>query len=154
MKIAARSLHTIGVSTLLIPARCIRMLDRALHGRTMNELLRQLTCIGVPTIRPAATRIRYQSKGGDLVRRDFRVSKAVWFRLGQMARALGVSRCLLFIVLLDAFSNNLSEFRQIAVGVTWRLLEIFDFARTERIAYLDRGDSPVSPGRSRPSRLL
>jgi len=102
----------------------------------MNELIIKLTSYGVPTLRPGAMRVRYQNAGLTLIRRDFRVEKAVWFRLGQIARAHGVSRCLLFVALLRAFAEKRTEFRQKFTAVLWRLSEIFDFDRCERVARL------------------
>jgi len=132
-------------STLLIPARCVRLFDQVMTRYTMNDLIIQLTSCGVPTeLRSGAMRVRYQDSGLGLIRRDFRVDKGVWFRLGQMARALGVSRCLLFVALLQAWARRATEFRQIWTDRVWRLVETFRVSRRERDASLTEllGSSP------------
>jgi hypothetical protein len=91
-------------------------------------------------------RIRYQPDGLSLVRRDFRVDKAVWFRLGQMARTYGVSRCLLFVALLRAYAKKMSKFRQIVADGRWLLTEIFNPDRYRRITRLVR-QATGPPGR-------
>jgi len=136
MRIEAGSYHHTAISTLLIPENCVRMLERALLHASMDELIFKLTSVVVPTqLRPGGLRIRYQQNRLKLVRRDFRVDKAIWFRLGQMARALGVSRCLLFVTLLRAFSEKVSEFRQNFHPTYERLIELFDCRSYRRIAY-------------------
>jgi len=153
MRISARGLHTTGVSTLLLPVDVIRLLNRRLDGSSMSALIHNLIGDGVPTIRPGCLRIRYQKAGLDLIRRDFRIEKEVWFRLGQMARAYGVSRCLLFVALLRAFSKRATEFRQGFVK-TWRLIETFESTRCERIAHLDRRPGYPADAELRSRNLL
>jgi len=134
---AQSSIHT-GVSTLLVSARHSSALDRLLRLMDINDLLNKLMSCGVPTNCPrGAMRIRYQVGGQGLVRRDFRVDQATWFRLGQIARTCGVSRCLLFVILLERFAKKVSEFRRKSDGI-WRLTEIFDFRYYRRTATLLR----------------
>jgi len=139
MRIVARSFIKTGASTLLIPARCSRLLNRFLRSNTMNDLLGILLSRGVPTnFRPGALRVRYQETGLELVRRDFRVDQAVWFRLGQLARSCGISRCFLFVLMLEAAARTTKEFRQKLTATRWLLKEIFDTRRYARIARLVR----------------
>jgi len=139
MRATARSLIRTGPSTLLLPPRQAKALDRLLRGTTMNSLLKNLESRGVPTnLRRGALRIRYQGNRQGLVRRDFRVDAALWFHLGQMARMHGVSRCLLFTALLAEFLGKTSEFRQRVVGRFWRLMEMFDFSLYSRSSSLRR----------------
>ena len=136
-------------STLLLSPSEAKRLDKVLGDGHLGDLLAKLVSSDVvPTLfRPGALRIRYQPDGLGLVRRDFRVDKAIWFRLGQMARTYGVSRCLLFVALLRAYTETLSKFRQFAQQGRWLLTEIFTpsrYRRTTRLVW--RAKAP--PGRT------
>jgi len=137
LQIVAQSFRHAETSTLLIPTQYRRLLARALGPSTMEDLLIRLTSAGVPTgVHPGALRIRYQQSGLKLFKYNFRVNKAVWFRLGQMARALGISRCLLFVALLRTFVEKMYEFPQQLKKVRWRLIEVLDFGIRRRFAIL------------------
>jgi len=103
----------------------------------MNDLLTRLMNHGVPTaFKPGALRIRYQRTGLALIRRDFRIDKAIWFQFGQMARTQGISRCLLFVTLLRAYVGTVSEFRQRFNHRVSRLVETFLVNQYQRLTSL------------------
>ena len=140
---SARSFHHSAPATLLLSPHDAKLLDRALGGGLVGDLLAKLvTGDVVPTgLQPGALRIRYQADGSSLLRRDFRVDKAVWFQLGQIARTYGVSRCLLFVTLLRAHVEKMPEFRRVVAGARWLLTEILHVARYRRITRLVRRET-------------
>ena len=50
---------------------------------------------------PASHKVncQYQEPGQNLVRQDIRVETQIWVEFGLIARSLGISRCLLFVIL-------------------------------------------------------
>ena len=145
MQCCARSVLCRAPATLLIPERLVELLDRALDGSSLDEVISRFVTSGVvPTgFQPGALRIRYQLEGLSLVRRDFRIDKAIWFQLGQMARTYGVSRCLLFVALLETLDGEVTEFRQKVLAAKWLLTEILDAVRYERVTrWLHRTPRP------------
>ena len=51
----------------------------------------------------------YQEPGKNLVKYTFRVEDSVWLEFGQMASYLGVSKCLMFVFLLEAARDSLRQ---------------------------------------------
>ena len=150
MLCSARSVFPSALATLLLSPRDARLLDRCLGGESLGDFLAKLVASDVvPTgFRPGAMRIRYHPKGLGLVRRDFRVDKAVWFRLGQIARTQGASRCLVFVSLLRAYAEKAMEFPHVmAAAGRWLLTEIFRVGRYERLTRLvGRGSEESDTG--------
>jgi hypothetical protein len=95
-------------STFLIPESLIAGVQRHLEnqGGQMCKLLRVLLrTYRIQIVRGAIrcsrhAKTEYQSPGHDLQRITFRPDNQSWLELGQLANFLGVSRCLMFIILL------------------------------------------------------
>ena len=138
MLCSACSVFPSALATLLLSPRDARLLDRCLAGESVGAFLAKLVASDVvPSgFPPGAMHIRYQRKGLGLVRRNFRVDKAVWFRLGQIARTQGASRCLVFVSLLRAYAMKAKEFQHITAAGRWLLTEIFHVGLYKRITRL------------------
>jgi len=99
------------VSTLLIPLKKYHLLISQLRFRELTLpcyltfLLQNYSnhMIGnnSPTAVRKSARLQYQQKGQMLISRSLRVETIDWILLGQLARALGYSRCFLFILMLE-----------------------------------------------------
>ncbi len=66
---------------------------------------------------------RYQDSGLRLCRQNFRVTPVVWYELGVFANFLGVSRCSLFVRLLEL---DLYGYPENLEGVPTGNLEVYD----------------------------
>lgn len=87
-----------------------------------------------------STRRVYQRSCQHLVKVTFRVENAVWLEFGQMAAYLGVSRCLLFTLLLEAAARD--GFGD-PVGTPTEEPARFDLERPLRILF----EESLMPGR-------
>lgn len=82
----------------------------------------------------------YQVGNQDLIKISFRVESSVWLEFGQMSAYLGVSRCLLFVYLLEIAKENA---RRDAVGTPTHGIAGYDLEHPARIEYYEY----VRPGK-------
>ena len=73
-----------------------------------------------------------QTSGQHLIKVTFRVENAVWLEFGQMAACLGISKCLLFTLLLEA---ALRDGFEEPVGIPTQEPACFDLERPLRILF-------------------
>lgn len=101
-----------GPSTLLIPRRLLNELERrcadsssrgaGVAGLLANILERSRALLQTGLL-PHSEQLNcvYQPQGEDLARINFRPNESDWILLGQAAAAHGVSRCRMFVLLLE-----------------------------------------------------
>lgn len=104
-------------SSLLIPARMIAIFRRLLEeyenrpSLLLSQLLRKRrhAIIVLCSRRSPSIRRRYQAPGLRLVKVSLRLDDALWSELGLLAGYAGVSRCLLFVLMLQLAVEELKK---------------------------------------------
>ena len=128
-------------STLLIPAAIMPLLNEVMCSRCLpnilNLLLHKYRGVNFCKLLPVSDKVKtlYQAPEQDLQRVDFRPQNRSWLELGQLARAYGISRCLLFVYLFMLY-KGLMVIEE--VGVPTDKEGRYDLLYPEYIQYQDR----------------
>ena len=102
-------------STLLIPAALMPLLYKERCtcplAATLDRLLCKYRGMTLCKLLPVAEKCKtqYQDAGLDLKRVNFRPDNKSWLELGLLARAFGISRCMLFVCLYMMYVGNSAE---------------------------------------------
>ncbi|PJZ51356.1 DUF1564 family protein [Leptospira adleri] len=136
--------------TLLIPMRFVDF--RGLEAKLLRSSLRDLllrfdeVLIRKKFLGKRLVYARYQEENLDLKKMNFRPFEEDWVKLGILAWGLGVSRCLLFSILLELDSEPMNHRNTKSTGVPTNL------SITRKLIFLKKEiHSQIRKSRAHPS---